>query len=123
MLLVAALAVSICVVQQVPNQYDHVLQRAQGMKWDIAFDVLDNDQRTPLHWAAYKGYVDTVRLLLAFDASPHLRDTSSGRTPLHWAAIRGHRDACTVLLQVRCAAPSRILPLSLWHAGLPCFCA
>lgn len=31
-------------------------------------DLPDTDGRTPLHWAAYKGYSDTIRLLLVLDA-------------------------------------------------------
>ncbi|KAL0735426.1 hypothetical protein Bca4012_011636 [Brassica carinata] len=45
-------------------------------KWNADPDVPDNDGRSPLHWAAYKGC-----------------------TPLHWAAIRGNLEACTVLVQ------------------------
>ncbi|XP_076903751.1 putative protein S-acyltransferase 23 [Bidens hawaiensis] len=33
-------------------------------KYHADFDASDNDGRTPLHWAAYKGFVDTIRLLL-----------------------------------------------------------
>lgn len=34
----------------------------------------DNDGRTPLHWAAYKGFTDTVRLLLVLNASVSTKD-------------------------------------------------
>uniref|UniRef100_A0A0D9VD18 Isoleucyl-tRNA synthetase n=1 Tax=Leersia perrieri TaxID=77586 RepID=A0A0D9VD18_9ORYZ len=57
-------------------------------KWNADPDVPDNDGRSPLHWAAYKGYADSVRLLLFL-----------GCTPLHWAAIRGNLESCTVLVQ------------------------
>ncbi len=55
--------------------------------------------RSPLTWAAYKGFSDTIRLLLVMGAQCSLAD-KEGCTPLHWAAIRGNADACTVLLQV-----------------------
>ncbi|KAI4375920.1 hypothetical protein MLD38_013734 [Melastoma candidum] len=61
------------------------------------YDVPDNDGRTPLHWAAYKGYPDTIRLLLFRDASQERQD-KDGCTPLHWAALRGNTEACTVLV-------------------------
>ncbi|XP_075511189.1 putative protein S-acyltransferase 23 [Primulina tabacum] len=61
------------------------------------FDVPDNDGRSPLHWAAYKGYADTIRLLLFRDACQGRQD-KEGCTPLHWAALRGHVDACSVLV-------------------------
>jgi ankyrin repeat protein len=60
----------------------------------------DAEGRTPLHWAAYKGFTDTLRLLLVMDARTSLTD-AEGCTPLHWAAIRGQSEAATVLLQVR----------------------
>ena len=57
------------------------------------------DGRAPLHWGAYKGYADTVRLLLVMGARMGLPD-KEGCTPLHWGAIRGNGEACTLLLQV-----------------------
>ncbi|KAL4179999.1 hypothetical protein AMTRI_Chr13g123000 [Amborella trichopoda] len=65
-------------------------------KYNAEFDKPDNDGRSPLHWAAYKGFADTIRLLLFMDASQGRQD-KEGCTPLHWAAIRGHVEACTVL--------------------------
>ncbi|KAK4774180.1 hypothetical protein SAY87_029199 [Trapa incisa] len=67
-------------------------------KWNAEPDVPDNDGRTPLHWAAYKGFADCVRLLLYLDAY-RTRQDKEGLTPLHWAAIKGNLEACTVLVQ------------------------
>ncbi|CAN6687312.1 unnamed protein product [Malus baccata var. baccata] len=47
--------------------------------------------------AAYKGFADTVRLLLFRDACQGRQD-KEGCTPLHWAALRGNVEACTVLV-------------------------
>lgn len=69
-----------------------------ALKWNVDIDTADLDGRTPLHWAAYKGYVDCVRLLLVLDSRYSLPD-KEGCTPLHWAAIKGNPEACTVLLQ------------------------
>ncbi|GJW17375.1 probable protein S-acyltransferase 23 [Tanacetum coccineum] len=66
-------------------------------KYHADFDVPDNDGRTPLHWAAYKGFADTIRLLLFWDANQGKQD-KEGCTPLHWAALRGHVEPCVVLL-------------------------
>ncbi|PWA56803.1 zinc finger, DHHC-type, palmitoyltransferase, Ankyrin repeat-containing domain protein [Artemisia annua] len=67
-------------------------------KWNADPDVPDNEGRTPLHWAAYKGFADSIRLLLFLDAYRGRQD-KEGCTPLHWAAIRGNLEACTVLVQ------------------------
>ncbi|GAV65114.1 Ank domain-containing protein/zf-DHHC domain-containing protein/Ank_2 domain-containing protein, partial [Cephalotus follicularis] len=66
-------------------------------RYHADYDAPDNEGRSPLHWAAYKGYADTVRLLLFRDASQGKQD-KEGCTPLHWAAMRGNLDACTVLV-------------------------
>lgn len=66
-------------------------------KYHADFDVPDNDGRSPLHWAAYKGFTDTVRLLLFRDAS-QVRQDKDGCTPLHWAVLRGNIEACNVLV-------------------------
>ncbi|XP_047332561.1 protein S-acyltransferase 24-like [Impatiens glandulifera] len=67
-------------------------------KWNADPDLPDNDGRSPLHWAAYKGFADCIRLLLFLD-SYRGRQDKEGCTPLHWAAIRGNLEACTVLVQ------------------------
>ncbi|XP_022755204.1 protein S-acyltransferase 24-like [Durio zibethinus] len=67
-------------------------------KWNADPDIPDNDGRSPLHWAAYKGFADCIRLLLFLDAHRGRQD-KEGCTPLHWAAIRGNLEACTVLVQ------------------------
>lgn len=71
-----------------------------ALRWSADVDSPDNDGRTPLHWAAYKGFADTIRLLLVLDCRYTLAD-KEGCTALHWAAIKGNGEACTVLLQVR----------------------
>ncbi|KAM0937954.1 putative protein S-acyltransferase [Dioscorea sansibarensis] len=71
---------------------NHIIAR-----YGADFDVPDNDGRSPLHWAAYKGFADTVRLLLFRDAN-HERQDKEGCTPLHWAAIRGNMETCMVLV-------------------------
>lgn len=70
------------------------------LRWNCDFNALDNDQRSPLHWASYKGYHDLVRLLLVLGCDPHAQD-SEGCNALHWAAVRGCSEAATILLQAR----------------------
>ena len=70
-----------------------------ALRWEVDVDGGDHDGRTCLHWAAYKGFADTIRLLLVLDARLETPD-KEGCTPLHWAAIRGNGEACTILMQV-----------------------
>ena len=69
------------------------------LRWNCDFNSLDNENRTPLHWAAYKGFHDLVRLLLVLGCDPSAQDTE-GCNSLHWASIRGNSEAATILLQV-----------------------
>ena len=43
-------------------------------RWDAHLDALDLDGRSPLHWAAYKGFPDAVKLLLFCDADAARQD-------------------------------------------------
>ena len=61
-------------------------------------DAPDLDGRSPLHWAAYKGFGDPIRLLLCLGGRALMVD-KEGCTALHWAAIKGHSEACTLLVQ------------------------
>jgi palmitoyltransferase len=38
-----------------------------ALKWGMDVDSTDLDGRTPLHWAAYKGHADTIRLLMVLE--------------------------------------------------------
>ena len=52
------------------------------VRWDADAEVLDTDGRTPLHWAAYKGFADCIRLLLFMDSDQMRQDREArGPTP------------------------------------------
>jgi ankyrin repeat protein len=57
-----------------------------------------------LHWAAYWGNIDVVKLLLERNVDPNIKN-KFGRTPLHMAAFWGHDDVVKLLL-VRGADPT-----------------
>ena len=57
----------------------------------------DNNDETPLHWAASRGHKNVAELLLANKAGVDARD-NHGQTPLHAAAIGGHKDLAELLL-------------------------
>lgn len=90
---------------------------------------------TSLHKAAYRGHVDTVKMLIARKARVDLPD-SRGQTPLHLASEAQNEDVILLLLrhQAQCDArdmegltPARVLVAQLhgrlvepWRLG-PCF--
>ena len=83
----------------VAAQYGHVgILYHFATRWNADLDAVDFDGRSPLHWAAYKGFPDAVKLLLFCDCDV-LRQDKEGCTALHWAAIRGKSEAAHVLGQ------------------------
>jgi hypothetical protein len=61
-----------------------------------ALNSTDNEGRTPLSWAAQRGDLETLSVLLAHGADPHL--SNRGRTtPLHYAVQAGN-SCCIVPL-------------------------
>jgi ankyrin repeat protein len=59
--------------------------------------VLENGYWTVLHYAAWTGGMDNVRLLLHHGADPNARDVI-GRTPMSNAANRDRSDVIAILI-------------------------
>src|SRR4051794_26802759 len=53
---------------------------------------------TALSFAAEKGHVEVVRLLLAAKADPNVKDTFYDATPLTWARMKNHTEVIRELL-------------------------
>eukprot|EP00793_Prasinoderma_coloniale_P001738 PRCOL_00003543-RA len=66
-------------------------------RWEADWEVLDSAGRTPLHWAAYKNFGDTTRLLMFLGADLERKD-NEGCMALHWAAVKGNFEASRLLL-------------------------
>lgn len=58
----------------------------------------DTEGRTPLHLAAFFGYLAIVRNLLLQQADVEARDNCE-RTPGHWSAYKGHLDVIKLLVE------------------------
>ncbi|WBA86407.1 ankyrin repeat domain-containing protein [Endozoicomonas sp. GU-1] len=58
----------------------------------------DNNGRTALHEAAFKGHTKAIRTLLNFDPSLVKNKDDNGGTALHEAAFKGHTEAIRTLL-------------------------
>ncbi|XP_052505750.1 ankyrin repeat domain-containing protein 66 [Budorcas taxicolor] len=57
---------------------------------------VDWNDRTPLHWAAIKGHMEVLQLLIKHGARPCLV-TDVGWTPAHFAAESGHLNVLKAL--------------------------
>eukprot|EP01119_Soliformovum_irregulare_P008724 TRINITY_DN2182_c0_g1_i2.p1 TRINITY_DN2182_c0_g1~~TRINITY_DN2182_c0_g1_i2.p1 ORF type:complete len:479 (-),score=121.60 TRINITY_DN2182_c0_g1_i2:343-1779(-) len=53
-------------------------------------NATEEDDLTPLHWAALKGNIGMTRYLLAKGATIEAVTQKEGNTPLHWACVGGH---------------------------------
>jgi ankyrin repeat protein len=62
-------------------------------------NVLDSEQRTPLHYAAQHGHSGLVQTLLQNQSINVNASDSRGGTPLHYASSGGHTDTVKVLLR------------------------
>jgi ankyrin repeat protein len=69
-------------------------------------EARDEYQRTPLMWAAHRGHVGIVRVLLERGAGVNAV-TGGGSTVLHLAAFRGHREVVDLLLRYGAEASRR----------------
>ncbi|XP_007529795.1 ankyrin repeat domain-containing protein 66 [Erinaceus europaeus] len=63
---------------------------------DPNYKDVDWNDRTPLHWAAIKGHVEVMLLLIEYGARPCLV-TDVGWTPVHFAAESGHLNVLKTL--------------------------
>ncbi|KAK7845058.1 protein ACCELERATED CELL DEATH 6 [Quercus suber] len=61
--------------------------------------LLDEEGRTPLHWAACIGYLEGVRFLLGRNASIATERDKNGLFPIHVASAKGHVHLIQELLQ------------------------
>ncbi|GAI46299.1 unnamed protein product, partial [marine sediment metagenome] len=62
-----------------------------------------NTGLSALHWAAYQGHLDVIKLLIENGADVNVRCTNedktiNGITPLFWAISRGHENAAELLI-------------------------
>ena len=63
-----------------------------------ATDTLYGQIPISLGWAAEKGHIDVMKLLLTVNANIEAMDNTYGQTPLSWAAENGHVDVVKLLL-------------------------
>jgi hypothetical protein len=57
----------------------------------------DYNHVTPLHTAATRGSIETVKILLHYGASNETLDGMEGKTPANWARLSGHDSAARLI--------------------------
>ncbi len=92
---------------------------------DLGFDLHREGEHggTPLHWAAWLGNIDLVRLLIGLGAPIDVRDRQYGASPLGWAAHGSecHRDDdryCAVVDALIDAGARREFTINKWGKAL-----
>ncbi len=73
----------------------------------LPLDILDEEGRAPLHYAAWNGLTACVRELVRAGAHVDVRSADRRSTPLHFAAGMGHADCVDALLAAGGNASSR----------------
>lgn len=78
------------------GDYDALQEIIKCGKFDVNLGDIDWGDKTPLHWACQKGFVECVRLLLDNGANGTAK-TVTGWTPAHFAAESGRITALRAL--------------------------
>src|SRR3990167_2384205 len=63
----------------------------------VILNITDEYDRTPLHWASFKGHLEIVKELLFNGTDPNITNNSR-QTPLFRASRNGHLEVVKVLL-------------------------
>lgn len=72
----------------------------EGLKEEL-LGAVDAAAQNPLHLAASKGHINTLKKLLAIEPSLAEQQDQNGETPLHKAAKAGNLDVLKALLEAR----------------------
>ena len=88
----------------------------------IGVDLYETDEIgwTPLHYAAYGGYADIVKIIIKTDPKTVLTKTPLEGTPIHYAARKGHSD---IVLLLMWAAPETLTMRTLGGFTPLCYAA
>ena len=85
--------------QEILNYYDEMKSEMEELiKNGTNLNVKDEWNKTPLHYASFKGYLDIVRILINNRVDVDVVD-EWGRTPLHYASMKGYLDIVKILIE------------------------
>jgi ankyrin repeat protein len=73
----------------------------------VEIDIKDNNNQTPMGWAARNGHDAIVKLLLDTETvDVNLKDTEYGLTPLSWVARNGNEVIIKLLFETGKVKPN-----------------
>ena len=87
--------VHMVILQIRPGNIQEEVQRSTAN-----LDTVDSTGRSPLSWAAQRGEIEAVRVLLEYGADPNNSD-NTGATPLHYAAQAKTPECLLMLIEYR----------------------
>lgn len=70
----------------------------EGLQKNVDINAVTNDGWTALHFAAYKGYIEIVKALLAAGIDASIQGNLYGRTALHYAANQGYLEVVKAII-------------------------
>ncbi|XP_075664867.1 protein ACCELERATED CELL DEATH 6-like [Castanea sativa] len=114
---------------EAPSVYDGLIERPQEespvyaaileekkdileeifMKYPKLFLIRDKKRKTPLHFAASKGYIDGVRFLLSKFGEQAFKRSKNWDFPIHIASKKGHIKIVEKLLEQQWPNPTELL--------------
>ncbi|KAI0222177.1 Palmitoyltransferase ZDHHC17 [Lamellibrachia satsuma] len=88
-----------CSCIHLATQFNHTTVVAYLIAKGQDVDMIDQNGLTPLMWAANRVLgPDPTRLLLTFNASTSVKQTSTGNTALHWACAAANHMVISLLI-------------------------
>lgn len=79
------ISLSVLTMLKMPDVLKLMLQKAPEF-----IHLMDDEGRSPVHYAASMGYLEEVRLILDKFPRSANRRVRNGLLPIHWASINGH---------------------------------
>jgi ankyrin repeat protein len=79
-------------------QYNQTLVSHYLISFGVFVDSRDNEGHTPLMWAAYLNFEESVRYLISQGAEINATDNAQ-LTALHWSSLKGAEKSATELVR------------------------
>ena len=87
-------------IQSVKNsdKEKHILSLLKWKWTEDRFGFFPLVPGTPIHWAAYRGFTEVVKILVPLTDNPNAsNENENGATPIYWAACHGDTEIVKIL--------------------------